>query len=302
MKRRDFIFLSAVASAATAGGAPAADQPLLSFGLITDIQYADADAQGERHYRESLPKLREAVADLAKEKLPFTLHLGDLIDHDAASFATILPLLGPLGHPVRHLLGNHDFDVVDPEKSGVSKRMGMPADFYSFTVSGVRFLMLDTNDLSTYKHAADSDATAEGTKAMKALAATGAKNAKPWNGGVSRAQLMWLEAELSAADKAGQQVIVCSHHPLLPEEGHQTWNNREVLDLLRGQRHVRGCFCGHNHAGNEVMDDGVPHITFKSLLHQPGVTAYSVVRLYRDRLAIEGRGRETSRVIPLRPA
>lgn len=301
MKRRDFIALSAAASAANAVGAETGEAPPLSFGLITDVQYADADAQGERHYRESVPKLRDAVADLAKEKLPFTLHLGDLIDRDAASFAAVLPLLEGLGHPVRHLLGNHDFDVVDAEKPGVSKRMGMSADHYSFTASGVRFLMLDTNDLSTYKHAADSEATAEAKRMMKSLADSGAKNAKPWNGGVSPDQLEWMKRELAAADEAKQPVIVCSHHPLLPEEGHQAWNNREVLALLRGQRHVRACFCGHNHAGNEVMDDGVPHITFKSLLHEPGVTAYSVVRLHRDRLAIEGRGREKSRDIPLRP-
>lgn len=301
MKRRDFIVLSAAASAATAGGAEPGEAPLLSFGLITDVQYADADPQGERHYRESVPKLREAVADLAKEKLPFTLHLGDLIDRDAASFAAVLPLLDRLGHPVRHLLGNHDFDVVDAEKPGVSKRMGMPADHYPFTASGVRFLMLDTNDLSTYKHAAGSEETEEAMRMMKSLADGGAKNAKPWNGGVSRVQLEWLKKELAAAEEAKEQVIVCSHHPLLPEEGHHAWNNREVIALLRGQRHVRACFCGHNHAGNEVTDDGVPHITFKSLLHEPGVTAYSVVRLYRDRLAIEGRGREKSRVIPLRP-
>jgi hypothetical protein len=34
--------------------------------------------------------------------------------------------------------------------------------------------------------------------------------------------------------------------------------------------------------------------------HEPVVTAYVVLRLFKDRLVIEGCGRETSRVIPLR--
>jgi hypothetical protein len=64
---------------------------------------------------------------------------------------------------------------------------------------------------------------------------------------------------------------------------------------------VRAYLCGHNHAGEQVVSNGVPYITFKSILHEPGVTAYSVVRLHPNRLVIEGRGREASREIPLRP-
>lgn len=48
--------------------------------------------------------------------------------------------------------------------------------------------------------------------------------------------------------------------------------------------------CGHNHAGAEVIVKGVPFLTFKSILRQPQVTAYAVVRLFKDRLVIEGRG------------
>ena len=51
-----------------------------------------------------------------------------------------------------------------------------------------------------------------------------------------------------------------------------------------------------------MVSKGVPYITFKSILHEPGVTSYAVVRLFRDRLVIDGRGREKSREIPLRAA
>ena len=273
---------------------------MLSFGLLTDVQYADAEPEGERHYRDSIPKLQAAVADLAKEKLPFSLHLGDLIDRGFGSYATVLPVFGKLDHPIRILPGNHDFNVADADKDKVVATLGMPGDYYTFSSSGVKFVMMDTNDLSTYKYPKDSPRDKESREAFKALAATKANNAQPWNGGVSATQLEWLEKELAGADAAKEPVLVCGHHPLLPESGHQVWNNREVVAVLERHPCVRAYLCGHNHAGAESVAKGIPYITFKSLLHEPTVTSYCVIRLFKDRLAIEGRGREKSRVVPLR--
>lgn len=278
-----------------------AESPLVSFGLLTDVQYADADPQGERHYRASIPKLKAAVEDLAKEHLPFALHLGDVIDHDFVSFATVLPAFQGLGAPVRHLLGNHDFAVADADKGRVAATLGMPGDYYSFSNSGVRFVMLDTNDVSAYKYPRGSAQALAAEAALKQWSGGQTNNTKPWNGGVSPAQLAWLEKELAAADGAKEPVIVCGHHPLRPEVGHQALNNSEILAVLERHPGVRAYLCGHNHAGAEVIAKGVPFITFKSILHEPQVTAYAVVRLFKDRLVIEGRGREQSRVIPLPP-
>lgn len=295
MTRRQFLVLSAAASARAESPA---DGPLVSFGLISDVQYADAEPEGERDYRESIPKLKAAVEDLAGEGLPFTLHLGDVIDRDFSSFAAVLPLFEGLGHPIRHLLGNHDYSITDAEKAGVVKTLGMPADYYSVRSNGVRFVMLDTNDVSTYKHPKGGAGLLAAKAMMEKL--SGAGNANPWNGGVSSAQLNWLEKELAEADAAGEPAIICGHHPLLPEEGHQSWNNREILEVIERHPSSRAYFCGHNHAGAQAVSNGLPCITFKSILHQTGVTAYSVVRLFKDRLVIEGRGREKSREIPLR--
>jgi 3',5'-cyclic AMP phosphodiesterase CpdA len=302
MNRRQFL---ALASAAVATLAPCRAQtvppeaPLVSFGLLTDVQYADADPQGERHYRDSLPKLRAAAADLSKEKLAFALHLGDLIDHDFASFAAILPAFQGLGKPVHHLLGNHDCAVPDADKGKVVATLGMPSDYYTFSDSGVKFVMLDTNDVSVGKYPQGSARAQAAEATLKQLAATQPANAQPWNGGISPAQLEWLDKELAAAEVAKVPVIVCSHHPLLPEDAHQVWNSGEVVALLDRHRCVRAYLSGHNHAGTDVIHQGVPYVTFKSLLHEPQVTAYAVVRLFKDHLVIEGRGREKSRSFPL---
>ncbi|MES2437897.1 MAG: metallophosphoesterase [Verrucomicrobiota bacterium] len=301
MNRRTFIGLSAAAASIspTRAAEVSSRTPLLSFGLITDVQYTDADPEGERHYRESPGKLRTAVEWLATKNLAFTLHLGDFIDRDFKAFATVLPLLDGLGHPVRHALGNHDYTVADVEKPGIVKTLGMPHDHYQFTASGVRFVMLDTNDRSTYKHAGGTPDDVECEALLEKLAAENLKNAKPWNGGLSAAQLEWLEKELAEADAAKEPVILCGHHPLLPEDGYQVWNSRAVIAVIDRHPCVKAYFNGHNHAGAEVVRNGVPYITFKSVLHEPGVNAYSGIRLYPDRLEIEGNGREVSRVAPL---
>ncbi len=300
MNRRKFIGLSALAASfATARGADAPDRPLLTFGLLTDVQYADAEPEGERHYRASAAKLKTAVEWLAHRNLSFTLHLGDFIDRDFKSFAAVLPLLDGLGHPVHHLLGNHDFTVSGDEKGRVAATLGMPRDYYQFAVAGVRFVMLDTNDLSTYKHPEGSPLYVESKALLKKLTDEKANNAMPWNGGVSAAQLDWLERELAAADAAGARVIMCGHHPLLPASGHQAWNSESVLAAIDRHPSVAAYCNGHNHEGAEAMRKGVPYITFKSLLHEPAVTAYSAIRLFADRLEIDGNGREKSRVLPL---
>jgi manganese-dependent ADP-ribose/CDP-alcohol diphosphatase len=305
MNRRKFIGISAAAVTVSTPGMSAETQskpPLLSFGLITDVQYADADPEGERHYRESPGKLTTAVEWLSKKKLPFTLHLGDFIDRDFKSFATVLPLLEGLGHPVHHLLGNHDYSVADMEKGKIVKTLTMPDDSYVFRISGVRFVMLDTNEVSTYKHGQGSPEDIEAEQTIKKLSAENRSYAKPWNGGISPTQLAWLEKELAEADTAKERVILCGHHPLLPESGHVAWSSREIVAVIDRHACVVAYFCGHNHAGAEEVRNGIPYITFKSILHEPGVTAYSAIHLYPDRLEIEGNGREKSRSFPLTPA
>jgi manganese-dependent ADP-ribose/CDP-alcohol diphosphatase len=299
MNRRNFIGLSAAASLSVARGAEAGAKPLLSFGLITDVQYADADPSGERHYRASIPKLKTAVTWLAKQNLPFTLHLGDLIDRDFKSFDAVLPLLGGLGHPVRHLLGNHDYSVAESQKQSLAAKLGMPADRYSFHSGGVRFVMLDTNEVSVYKHPEGSpeDRTAEAMLAK--LTAEKVASATKWNGGLSKDQLSWLDGELAAADLAGEPVILCGHHPILPQKD-QAWNADDVTTVIDRHPSVRAYFNGHNHAGDEFVRNGIPYITFKSILHEPAMNAYSAIRLFADRLEIIGNGREKSRVFPLK--
>jgi 3',5'-cyclic AMP phosphodiesterase CpdA len=299
MKRRHFL---GSAAALLPGSTFAADgpEPLLRFGLIADAQFADADAEGERHYRSTPEKLKRAVETLHAARPAFTLHLGDFIDRDFKSFDTMLPILDGLGHPVHHLLGNHDYDVAETEKARVVATLGMPHDYYTFRSGGIRFVMLDTTSVSTYKHPAGSPAAAAAKKRLEEAEASGHPGAKPWNGAISDPQLEWLDRELTAADSAKERVIVCGHHPLIPADFHQIWNHEAVLAVIARHPCVAAWFNGHNHAGGFVEHESVPCVTFRSMLHQPDTTAFSIVEVRADRIEIQGHGREVSRTLELR--
>jgi 3',5'-cyclic AMP phosphodiesterase CpdA len=302
VKRRHFLASGLALPAAFAAEETDATAPgeLLRFGLITDAQYADREAKGERHFRATPAKLKEAVAGLAARHLPFTLHLGDFIDRDFASFATLLPLLDGLGHPVHHLLGNHDYSVAEAEKCRVPDTLGLPHDYYTFRAGPVRFLMLDTNGLSTYKHPAGSAEAAASQAAWRDAVARRLPGARDWNGGIDPAQMAWLARELDAADAAGEIILVCGHHPLAPADAHALWNAGDALALLAKHRGVKAYLNGHNHDGAYAVHTGIHCVTFRSILHQLETNAWAVVRVFPDRLVIEGNGRETSRELPFR--
>ena len=101
---------------------------LFSFGVISDIQYADIDNRLNfsktctRYYRNSLVLLREAIqywsSDPPEMSPSFLVQLGDIIDGfnneggKRQSFhilETVLHEFDKIGCTVHHVLGNHEF-------------------------------------------------------------------------------------------------------------------------------------------------------------------------------------------------
>jgi hypothetical protein len=79
--------LELVGSVGGSGCAAAGDEerPLFTFGVITDVQYADIEDGASfrgvpRFYRHSLQGLRRAVAAWRAQGVAFAMHLGDIID------------------------------------------------------------------------------------------------------------------------------------------------------------------------------------------------------------------------------
>ena len=299
MNRRRFIHSAVVAAAAPylARGAAASG---FEIGLVADAQYADVEPKGTRFYRASLRRLGDAVEHFNGRDLAFCVHLGDLIDREWRSFDEIKQPLAGSRHRWHHLLGNHDFEVLDERKAGVPKQMGMAARYGAFTHGAFRFLVLDTNDVSVYAHAAGTPEHARAEQELARLTTAKVAQAKPWNGAVGSAQLAWIERECAAARTARQRVILFAHHPVFPDSPHNAWNSAEILAVLDRHPHVVAWINGHNHAGHYGERNGVPFLTMKGMVETAATTAFATARILDDRIVLTGHGREPSRELKFR--
>ena len=271
-----------------------------SFGVVADPQYADIPDRGRRSYRASVGKLNEAVADFNRRDLDFCVNLGDAIDRDWASYDAILAPLAAARAPWRHVLGNHDFAVEPSRVPQVPARLGIPSRRAVFDVSGVRFVILDSNAVSVYAHPEGSPVRRAATAELARLKAAKEPQAFDWNGGFGEEQLRWFDRLAGEAEGAGLRVVVLAHHPVLPSRAHVAWDAPAALEIALRRRSVVAWLCGHDHAGAYAERDGVHFITFQGMVETPDRNAYAFVSLNAGRMLIEGRGREPSRDLILR--
>ncbi len=303
--RRDFSRLlasGALVAAAAKGAEPGETQSQhtqFAFGVIADAQYCDADPAGTRFYRASEQKLRECVQALNQEELAFTVHLGDFIDRDFASYDVMLPIYNGLRSPHYHVLGNHDFAVAAQKLDDVPSVLGLENRYDSFRCHKWRFITLDGNDLSVSARRKGSSEYAKAEAMLHSLKEKQAPNAQTWNGAAGEEQLSWLERQLHDADVAQERVIVFCHYPVFPENIHNLWNDSDVLRLLDAHRSVVAWMNGHNHAGNYGQKNGVHYVTFPGMVETERTTAFAVVHVQADSLRVVGHGRTPGRVLEL---
>lgn len=269
-----------------------------SFGIVADAQYSDRDARGSRHYRASLGKLAASVEDFNGQDLDFVIHLGDFIDEDFASFDALLPIYDELTMPHYHVLGNHDFAVSDDKKSAVRSKLGMPGRYYDFGLDGFRFIVLDGNDVSLYGNPEGSRKEALAAELLQELTDKKKPNAQSWNGAVGTEQIAWLESTLEGARSAREKAILFCHFPVYPENVHNLWNDREVIDIIEASGQVVAYINGHNHHGDYAVKKGVHYVTVQGMVETPDRTAYATVLSKEGSLEIDGRDREPDRLLP----
>ena len=119
----------------------AADCEPFRFAVIADVQYCACQPNGTRFYQNSKMKLATCVDTLNTKKLDFVTNLGDVVDHDFASFDSILPLFSKLSVPLYPVLGNHEYQNMNCEQQPlVHTRLGMSARYYDFVVKKWRFI------------------------------------------------------------------------------------------------------------------------------------------------------------------
>ncbi len=280
------------------GGASAQS---LKIGIIADCQYCDCDYsnQWNNDYRQAIPKLEEAVDKLNANEVEIVFHLGDFIDRDFKSFATVKPIMNQLKMPHYYVLGNHDFSVADSLKSSVLSTLNLAHPYYVVQQGKWLFIVLDGTDISLY-NTTDKDRLTFAAQEMNRYEQMGRPQAKPWNGALGTKQLSWLETSLKEADKKELNVIVLAHFPVLPLAALNLWNDVEVVKILENHSSVKAYFNGHHHPGNYVEKEGIHYVTFQGMVRSKEETAFAMITLGKKEIKIKGVGREPFRTLSIK--
>lgn len=299
----------------------ASAQPLASFGVISDVQYADiADGSSflgvPRYYRNSLLVLQRAVQKWNEEKVNFVINFGDIVDgfcpkdQSLSAVKNIVNEFCLFDGPVYHMIGNHCLYNLPRER--LLPMLNIPSRdlhaYYDFSpVPGYRFVVLDGYDISAIGWPKDHPKTVKAVDFLWERNPNSDKNSPNgllgqdrrflmFNGAVGKDQMEWLDGVLQDATSSNQKVVICSHLPLDPHASSNEallWNYNEVMDLIHRYDCVKVCFAGHDHKGGYSVDScGVHHRILEAALEcPPGTNAFGRIDLYPNGLVLSGSDR-----------
>jgi len=258
----------------------------LSFGLVTDIHYADVPSGGSRHYRDSLAKLGRAVETFRQRKVSFVAELGDFVDAgpgkeaDLKYLAAARKVFEAFSGPRHFVLGNHclarltkqEFLAACGANHGQSDKA---SPHYSFDRGPYHFVVLDAN----FKR--DGSPYAAGNFSWTDTV-------------IPEPQLKWLAGDLkNASDK---KTVVLVHQNLDKEDDpHGVKNAPQVRKILEAAGNVLAVFQGHMHTGGYRKVGGIHYCTLRAMVEGPAAenNAYAIVTLGPgDRVALEPFARQ----------
>jgi len=289
LSRRDFLLSGAAAGTfaasciSTEGERKVSNQPEspeLSFGLVTDLHYADKPPWKTRYYRDSDEKLRECVETFNAGSLDFIVELGDFIDGgekeaEIEYLRAIDGIFREFRGPRHYVLGNHD--MASLSKDEFMAACGARRAYYSFDSSGWHFVILDANfneDGSPY-----DSGNFDWTETY-----------------IPEAEQRWLAEDLAGAE--GRKTIVFIHQILNDEtDPHGVKNAPEVRRILEEAGNVPAVFQGHMHSGGYAEVNGIHYLTLRAAVEGPGVesNAWAIARLFPGgRLEVEGFKKQRS--------
>lgn len=275
-------------------------EPLFKFGVIADIQYCDCETSGSRFYRNSLKKLDECIKDLNDKKVDFVVNLGDLVDRDSnMNLDSVLIRQKKLNSKIYNTTGNHDYGGIKNNQDLYSM-LDMPDTYYSFEKDGWRFIMLNTNEVASYSNVKNTRLEKELTEIKGTIISENRTNGASHNGGISKAQMEWLNRELEKSMQEEKKVIILSHHPLAGANGLTALNDKEILNLIAKYPSIIKCvISGHHHPGAFDIQHNIPFITTEGMIETEFQNAYGIVEVFADKIVLNGYGRTRSYSIEL---
>ena len=271
-------------------------KPLLSFGIIADVQYSDYEPVGTRFYRSSLSKLRKAVTVFKEDSVGFIINLGDLIDKDFESYKPVMNIIDSSGLKTFHVTGNHDYSVDPRFKKRLPVLQQTKEGYYSIVYENFRFIFINGNEISTYI-SSNKASIKQANDSIALMKGKGEINAIDWNGGISIKQLLWIDNQVKEAAGRNEKVFLICHFPVVPQNIHNLLNYKEVLSVLEKYQNIIAWFNGHNHAGNYGNFNMIHFVTFKGMVETETNNSFAIVDVYKNKLWIRGFGREKSQIL-----
>ena len=265
----------------------------MKFGIFTDAHYAEK-VYADRHCRDSLEKISEAVKVFNDSDLDFTVNMGDSIDGDPDKNTELSYLektseaLSLFNKPLYYVLGNHDLATLTKDEYLKKIPIDQPGSFFSFDRGDYHFVVLDGN-----YNEDQSDFAAGNFQWDRCV--------------VSESQIEWLQADLSASHLKPTVVFFHENLDFRLYEGaldpHVVKNHEKVRSVLEAGGNVIAVFQGHCHTGRYAYHHGIHYITLSALVVGPGTgnNAFAIVELSSTGgIEVEGFGRQISFSLPSR--
>jgi manganese-dependent ADP-ribose/CDP-alcohol diphosphatase len=321
--------------------------PILSFGLITDIQYADANdalnyrKDKVRYYRNSINLVREAVEkwheNFNENKFKFIIQLGDIIDGKAEPYheKAVNIVLNELKSDFKNLLdnfnlyhiwGNHEFynyerrEIIQTELNSarlLNLSVCETANYYIIELTeSLKIICLDFYDFAAIGHNKDSEIHKNAVNFLRIYNKNSDLNKNEGmvgldkrftalNGALGSEQMKWLEDQLIIFKDQNKKAIICGHIPVHIKTTTVTglvWNYEEMLELFsRYSGVILAYLSGHEHVGGYFKCDktNIHHLTVPAIVESPpGTNSFATVKVYEDKVFIEGFGLTGSYEIP----
>lgn len=279
--QRGAVFLAAASVGRVASGSPANDddEPLVRFGVVADLHYADKPPAGSRHYRDTLQKFADAAERFKAAQVEFLVELGDFIDAaesietEEAYLKTIGGRFNAAAGQRHYVLGNHCVHTLTkPEFLGI---VGQPKSFYSFDAGSHHFVVLDACFRSDGKP-------------------YGRKNFDWTDSNIPESELQWLKADLG---QTPHKTIALVHQRLDVEGHYGVKNAAEVRRVLESSGKVLAVFQGHYHRNDLKQIGGIHYCTIAAMVEGrgPESNAYALVDILPENtLRVTGFGLQQS--------
>ncbi len=257
-----------------------------SFGIVTDVHYAEKNMRNQRYYRESIAKLEQCIATFNEHELPFAVMLGDFVDKapdkavELEYLKTIRKVFSQYAGDKHFVLGNHDLLRLSKTEYLATCGSVSQQSYYSFDAGGYHFVILDAG----YRQ--------DGM-------AYDAGNFKWTDTCIPLWQQEWLAQDLENAN--GMKTIVFVHQNLHDESSvYGVKNAGAVRHILEKSGNILAVMQGHDHRGLYTKINGIHYFTLKALVEGSTLAnnAYAIATIVvNDRIGIRGFGRELDRIL-----